>query len=314
MSAPDLSIVICTHNRVDYLKLVLDALHAQCEVLDELEIIVVDNASSDGTAELCSGHAITRAPVVFSYVYEPSIGLSQARNTGVEVSRGGIVAFLDDDAIPDPGWAASLRSAFLGERVGAAGGEVVLAYEVRRPDWLTDVLELYLTRVDWGSEPRAIDLVSEWVAGANIAFRRSLLQQHPFDTSLGRKGASLISGEETQLCRRIAQDGWTTAWVPAARVVHHIPAARATKAYLRRRAYAGGYSAVLVDRRLGESQDRIRTFVRGAKTVITGCLRLCDPRRSSAEHAEASVLAYSGAGTAVAAIVGWRLGERRTSA
>ena len=115
---------------------------------------------------------------------------------------------------------------------GAAGGLVELAYEAGRPEWLTDSLELYLTRVDLGPEQRPIDVATEWVAGANIAFRRSLLAVHPFDTALGRKGASLILGEETQLCRRIAQDGWMTMWVPGARVLHYIPSSRTTLSYL----------------------------------------------------------------------------------
>lgn len=307
-----LSVVVCTHDRAANLAKVLDALVVQDLSPDRFEVVVVDNASTDRTSTLCQEHVIVQSSISrFEYVYESRLGLSVARNTGVSVSHGAVVAFLDDDAIPDPQWASSLMAVFDDAAVGAAGGTVDLAYEGERPEWLTGDLELYLTRVDHGRNPRVLDLSCEWVAGANIAFRREILANHPFDVSLGRKGTSLRSGEETELCIRIAEQGWNTWWVPAARVVHQIPESRVTKKYLRRRALAGGYSAVLSRCRNLTGGGSAGDLVQGLKTVVVGCARSMSFWQGSGYRAEGSVLANAGMGAVIGSLA---VGFARASA
>jgi glycosyltransferase involved in cell wall biosynthesis len=113
--APSVSVVIPAHNAERTLGAVLAALAAQSEPADE--VVVVDDASTDGTAELA---ARAGATVVRN---DTPLFAGGARNRGWEVARGDVVAFLDSDAIPQPGWGAGLQRAladFPGALVGCA--------------------------------------------------------------------------------------------------------------------------------------------------------------------------------------------------
>jgi len=94
---PDLSVVVNTYNRRDELRSCIDSLLAQ-ETSASFEIIVVDDASTDGTAEMLEGLAVTtlRAPT--------NQGLALGRNRGAEAARAAIIAFLDDDELVGPAW------------------------------------------------------------------------------------------------------------------------------------------------------------------------------------------------------------------
>ncbi|HYF06364.1 MAG TPA: hypothetical protein VD970_02000, partial [Acetobacteraceae bacterium] len=103
--------------------------------------------------------------------------------------------------------------------------------------WLPDALVPALTVVDLGPERRALR-AGEWVAGANIAFRREALLAHGgFAVNLGRIGgaASLLSNDETDLIERIAAAGGIVVYEPAAEVEHFVPPERLTQAWFRRR-------------------------------------------------------------------------------
>jgi glycosyltransferase involved in cell wall biosynthesis len=299
-----MSVVVCTHNRAGYLGAVLDALSAQTDPPAGFEVILVDNASTDDTSSVAAEHPIARGEdPAFRYVFEPTLGLSAARNRGVNEAAGEIVAFLDDDAIPAPRWAAAILHAFDESTAGAVGGRVNLRYEAVRPEWLTPELELYLTRVDWDDPPGPLDLTRRWVAGANIAFRRSLLCTHQFDPDLGRTGESLLSGEEIELCRRLGAEGWSTVWAPDAVAEHLVPARRATLTYLRERAFAGGKSAALANRRLGEDGSALRTLANGLAVAIRAGVKALAGGSESAK-AEGAVATAAGLGMAREAL-GW---------
>ncbi|MGB5916428.1 MAG: glycosyltransferase family A protein, partial [Phormidesmis sp.] len=100
MTVPLISAIICTHNREQYLGAAIDSLLAQ--TLDCYEIIVVDNASTDATAAIAKSRvdsaANNAANTKVRYIYEPTLGLSVARNRGAKEAQGEILAYLDDDA------------------------------------------------------------------------------------------------------------------------------------------------------------------------------------------------------------------------
>src|SRR5262249_57469715 len=79
------------------------------------ELLVVDNGSTDGTREALAGQADVRC------VVEPTAGATRARNAALRAARGDVVAFIDDDATPAPGWLAALTAPFAQAR-GACGG------------------------------------------------------------------------------------------------------------------------------------------------------------------------------------------------
>jgi len=102
------SIVICTHNRCNVLQETLQELVHLDYPEDCYEIIIVDNASQDETRKIFN-EAANRGKNL-RYVREEKLGLSYARNKGIENSSGEFIAFIDDDAIPEPDWLEKLES------------------------------------------------------------------------------------------------------------------------------------------------------------------------------------------------------------
>jgi len=92
-----LSILVCTYNRKDFLQLCLDSIIEQTKYYSEkeIEIIVIDNNSKDGTKNLVEQYK-TITPI--TYYIEEEQGLSHARNAGINIANGNYIAFIDDDA------------------------------------------------------------------------------------------------------------------------------------------------------------------------------------------------------------------------
>lgn len=237
-----LSIIICTYNRAPLLERTLLAL-SELDRIDEAEVIVVDNNSTDDTVavvrsciEQCRGH------VDIDYVLERKQGLSVARNTGVRVSSSDILAFLDDDAIPVRGWINAILEAFAGDpHTVAVGGIVYPNFETERPSWLIKPLELPYTIVNLGNEVRPYPN-KLYPFGANMAFRNTVFERHSFPEELGRKGESLLSGEESWLLDRLKEEQGGITYVPGMAVHHFIPRQRLTKEWIAQRYYFQGVS------------------------------------------------------------------------
>ncbi|KAA9004681.1 glycosyltransferase family 2 protein [Paenibacillus spiritus] len=237
---PKVSVVICTYNRARLLSKTLDSLLA-LDDLDEAEIIVVDNQSTDDTAAVAkrfietSGHLLR-----VSYMLEPVQGLSAARNAGILAAKSGLIAFLDDDALPERPWITTILSTFESRPdVMAMGGKVAPNFESSRPEWLIKPFELPYTIVDLG------DRVREYPGrlhpcGANMAMRKSVFDERLFPLDLGRKGESLLSGEETWLFDQIRSRGQKILYHPRMAVDHFVPASRLTEDWILKRYYSQG--------------------------------------------------------------------------
>ncbi|MEM9151136.1 MAG: glycosyltransferase family 2 protein, partial [Cyanobacteria bacterium P01_F01_bin.3] len=219
MATPRISAIICTHNREQYLGAAIDSLLEQ--TLDNYEIIVVDNASTDGTAAIAK--ARLGDPKVH-YIHEPTLGLSVARNCGAEAAKGEVVAYLDDDAEASEGWLAALIKVFEeNERVAIAGGKVTLIWPTNAhpPRWLSDDLASGLGLYDLGNELTYIQQPALTPRGLNYAVRKSFLNEvGGFDTHLGRVGKNLLSNEEQQLTRLALSADYQVAYVPQALAAH----------------------------------------------------------------------------------------------
>jgi GT2 family glycosyltransferase len=235
------SIVVCTRNRARRLGECLVFLGDQVGAGDH-EVIVVDNGSTDGT------DAVVRAWVAADperrrHVHEPVAGLSRARNRGVEAARGDVVLFIDDDALAPPGWVAAHVAAHGRDpAVVAAGGPVALRWPDGRPRWLAPRLEHWYSALDLGDDPVAWP-TPHGPYGTNMSVRRSTLDEvGGFDLRLGRRGRSLVSGEEGDLFARVVAAGGAIAYVPAALVLHGVTRDRLSPGWVLRRGWAQGRS------------------------------------------------------------------------
>lgn len=239
------SVIICTKNRADYLANVIRSLQTQVYPRADYEIIVVDNGSIDHT-KLVVEQANLTSIVPVKYIYEPQLGKSKARNTGVSSSKHDILAFIDDDAIADQYWLARFAAAFEGngERTVCVAGKSEVVLEEEKPDWFPSELRSYLSGTEHLGNAQRHLKPGEYPVLANLSIRRRIFIE------LGGFAEELkLYNEEIELCRRIRKNDWEIFYAPEALVQHHISKNRLTFKSLLWRSYWQGFSDVLTENR-----------------------------------------------------------------
>ncbi len=182
-------------------------------------------------------------------------GLSGARNTGVRLASGDVVAFLDDDAEADPGWLEELLDRYRPDVAGAGGVAVPVWPGRGRPRW-------FPLEYDWVVGCSYLGLPDQVVPqrnliGAAMSFRRSVFDMvGSFDTAMGRVGSFPLGCEETEFAIRLRRVlvGAQLLHVPPAIVHHHVVLERARVSYFLRRCYAEGLSKAAVTQRAGRDE------------------------------------------------------------
>jgi glucosyl-dolichyl phosphate glucuronosyltransferase len=250
-AAPALSVILCTHARPDYLGACLAGLAAQSR--RDFELLVVDSASPPAAAAAIAGLAARHGARLLR---AEAPGLSLARNLGLAAARAPWVAYLDDDAVAEPGWAAALlaRIATLPAAAAALGGCILPAWEAPLPDWWPPALRGVLTIVEWaGFGEVGRDLpVGVDIYGANMAFATAPLRAiGGFPEALGRIGNRLLSGEEVEVVGQLRARGHRAFYDGAATVRHSIQRERLRPAWLLSRLLWQGATDALRDRRGG---------------------------------------------------------------
>jgi GT2 family glycosyltransferase len=196
---PRATVVVCTHNGAATLGNTCSGLAA----LDypDYEVIVVDDGSSDGSAAIA-------ADAGFTVVSTPNRGLSSARNTGLELASGEIVAYLDDDARPDPHWLRYLAATFLSSDHAAVGGPNL-------PPQDGMIAEAVANAPGGPIHVLLSDREAEHIPGCNMAFRREALED------VGRFDPQFrAAGDDVDVCWRLREAGRTLGFHPAALVWH----------------------------------------------------------------------------------------------
>ena len=241
-SSPDISVVIATYNRAPDLRALLDALLKQDTGGVRFEILVVDNNSNDDTkAVIDAAHAADASGLIRDY-FEPRQGVSYARNTGIAHARAPIIAILDDDVIPAPDWAYSLKQAM--DRYPEAdciGGRVQAVWTRPRPSWFDAAHTGPLALQDWPDLKWVNrENATNCLITANLAFRRELFDE------VGLFSPDYPRNQDRELEMRFWRAGKQGLYVPAFDVFVDIPEDRLTKRYHRRwRATTGSYHAKL---------------------------------------------------------------------
>jgi glycosyltransferase involved in cell wall biosynthesis len=201
------SIVVPTRDRRAVLERCLGSLAAQ-RGLDSFEIVVVDDGSADGDGV----SALVAAQPLARLVRTRGAGPAAARNAGVRAAVGDMICFTDDDCEPQPEWAARLV-ARLETGPDAVGGRTVNGSP---GDAFVEASELILQNLQLSTGSRLRDRV--FIPSNNLACRRSLALEHPFDERYPTAAA-----EDRAWCASLAAAGRTLALEPDA-VVAHRPA------------------------------------------------------------------------------------------
>jgi GT2 family glycosyltransferase len=210
------SVLLSTYNRFDKLRLFLDTMKTIGSAgLTGTEVLVIDNNSSDATRQVVDEYASLENPV-FRYLLESNPGKSRALNVGIREARGEIIAFTDDDCIPDSNWLENILNEFDSDpELSVLGGRVELYDEKDlRQAILLSKCRMRVRHASEVCDPPAI-------IGANMAFRKSVLKvTRGFDPLLG-PGVKCKAAEDLDLIYRSLKARFKIVYSPDVMVFHN---------------------------------------------------------------------------------------------
>jgi glycosyltransferase involved in cell wall biosynthesis len=243
----DMTVVICayTEDRWSDIHAAVESVLGQHTPVRQTVVVIDHNAAL--LARLRASYP--ELPIVGN---NRARGLSGARNTGVELAVGAIVAFLDDDAAAPPQWSDRMMRHYDDPAVLGVGGSAYPLWATSRPDWLPPEFD-WTVGCSYVGLPTTIATVRNFL-GCNMSFRReSLAAVGGFADELGRIGRVPLGCEETELCIRLQQLQPTgrLLYDPQLDVRHRVSADRQQFAYFRARCRAEGISKAVVTENVG---------------------------------------------------------------
>ncbi|PWB59922.1 MAG: glycosyl transferase family 2 [Nitrosomonadales bacterium] len=236
-----LSLSICTHNHLPALQQTLAGLQGLLRPEGPWELLIVDNASTDGTGAWLAQGGWQRLDIGCRVVQEIRLGVAHARNRALVEAKGEYVVFLDDDETPEPDWLVNLERVIDAHQPAAIGGRIRAHLPGGRPDWLTDELLGFLGELDYGPVERALTGASTPIFTGNAVFhRQTVLDVGGFDGNLGRRGNIQSGGEDTELYRRLVKLKKPVYWAPRAVIHHRIESWKLRRSYFLQLHYRQG--------------------------------------------------------------------------
>lgn len=231
-----ISVAICAHNSADRLPETLRHLATQREAGCRWEVVVIDNASTDGTAEAARRLWPADAPAPLRVFLEPRKGLTHARERAFAEANGEVLVFVDDDNWLAPDYLARVARTFGDDpTLAALGGRVEGVFETTPGPMLLPHLRHLAVG---GSEGKIDDKTGRvmWLWGAGLCLSvpavRKLKTAGFRSVLVGRKGNSLLSGEDSELCLALVAAQFRLCYDDALRLRHFMPRWRTETDYL----------------------------------------------------------------------------------
>jgi glycosyltransferase involved in cell wall biosynthesis len=234
-----LTVLVATRNGARTLPHVLEGYRRLLAPAGGWKLVIVDNASTDGTGDVVHRFA---SSLPLTYCEEPRPGKNRALLTGLREAEGDLVAFSDDDATPDRAWLASLRRA-ADERLDfdVFAGTIRPRWEVLPERWVLDDVDLAACYAITDPARRAGPIPPTLVPGANMAVRSRVFERgYRFDPEVGPCGGDYAMGSETDLTVRLAEAGFKAWFCPEAVVEHFIRAHQVERKWILERAIRFG--------------------------------------------------------------------------
>jgi len=271
------SVVVCAHTELRWADTLaaIASVRGQSYAAKELIVVVDHNRSLYERLKA----ALPDATVVENREQQ---GLSGGKNTGVAMSSGQVVAFLDDDAVADANWLKFMAESYTQPGVVGVGGLTLPKWDTRRPSWFPGEFDWVVGCTYIGMPTNRAPVRN--LLGGNASFRREVFEEvGGFRSGIGRgQGKRPLGCEETEFCIRLNQQtpGAVLLFDNRATIWHRVSAERTRFAYYRARCYAEGLSKAMVTRSVGtgdglssERRYTTRTLPRGVARGLADAFR-----------------------------------------
>ena len=253
-----LTVLICTHNRVDLLERVLASLNAAARPAIPVRILVAANACTDHTVASLQDYQaqqVSRGWLPLDFIEAPTPGKSHALNTAIPLLTSSLTALVDDDHRVDPAYLTAIAQAAVSwPDAGLYCGRILPDWDGSEPAWVHDegpykIYPLPVPRYDQGALPKVITAdIGPIPGGGNLVVRRRVFEQTGrFSTELGPHGHDLGGGEDSEYVLRALERGETCRYAPLIVQNHYVDPERLRLGYLLRKSYQRTRSIARLD-------------------------------------------------------------------
>jgi glucosyl-dolichyl phosphate glucuronosyltransferase len=217
-----ISVVLCTYNNAESLKETLKDIRRNVCDSANVELLVVDNNSTDHSKQVIT-EQLEAFPFPAEYLFEPTQGLSHARNTGLNNARGEYILFTDDDAAIPTNWVAEYLKVIKQEQPDCLFSKIAILWDKPKPEWFINAYLPYFVHLDYGERSLTISDKEHEFFGKNFCVRTLLLKKMGgFNPKLGRCGTKLVAGEETAIYKYLISARKKVIYFPDAQVGHRL--------------------------------------------------------------------------------------------
>jgi glucosyl-dolichyl phosphate glucuronosyltransferase len=231
-----ISVIICTYNRANYILLALESLIKQTLSKNQFEVFVVDNNSMDNTEEVCNKFVTHNNNLNIQYLQEKQQGSSFARNKGAKLANGEWLCFMDDDAIAEEQYLENILSFFgKNSQANAVGGRIIPRYIPEKPAWMSYHVSSLIGNFDYAKEVVEFSAEKYPLESNMVVGKKDFKNIGGFSENIpGVKGTLRIGGEGKDLFFRLKARGVRVYYDPNIIVEHITEIEKLTPEYMYR--------------------------------------------------------------------------------